>query len=73
MYDLWRKIFGNLKVFRKMLMVGVVTLISMILLSFILLSNQKEVMLKEKKVELVNIIDVSYSVIQREYDRFKEG
>ncbi|WP_320033751.1 methyl-accepting chemotaxis protein [Halarcobacter sp.] len=73
MYEIWRKLFGNLKVFKKMLLVSVVSLISMIVLTFILLLGQEKMMIKEKKTQLVNIIDLSYSFTQKEYNKFKSG
>lgn len=54
MYEIWRKLFGNLKVFKKMLLVSIVSLISMIVLTFILLLGQEKMMIKEKKTQLIN-------------------
>ncbi len=64
---------GNLKVFKKMLVVAIVTLVSMIILTFILIYEQKKVMVNEKKAQLVNIIELSYSLIDKEYKNFKNG
>ncbi|XOB63623.1 methyl-accepting chemotaxis protein [Campylobacterota bacterium DY0563] len=73
MYEIWRKLFGNLKVFKKMLLVSVVSLISMLVLTLILLLGQEKMMIKEKKTQLVNIIDLSYSFTEKEYNKFKSG
>ncbi|WP_228712024.1 methyl-accepting chemotaxis protein [Halarcobacter ebronensis] len=73
MYEIWRKIFGHLKVFKKMLIIAVVTLISMILLSSILILEQKKELLSDKKDKLVSIIELSYSIIENEYNNFKNG
>lgn len=73
MYGLWQKLFGNLKVFKKMLLVSIISLISMVVLTCILLLGQEEMMVKEKKTQLVNVIDLSYSFVEKEYNRFKTG
>ncbi len=73
MYKLWQKLFGNLKVFKKMLLVSSISLISMIVLIFMLLLEQEKMMLKEKKTQLINIIDLSYSFVEKEYKKFKNG
>ena len=67
------KIFGHLSVFKKMLVIGVLTLVSFILLSAISLIEQKEMMLTEKKSKLVNIVELSYSITEHEYQLFKSG
>ena len=53
MYELWRKLFGHLKVFKKMMLVGFTTLISMIILSTLLLFSQEKMMIKEKKRKFI--------------------
>ncbi|WP_212745012.1 methyl-accepting chemotaxis protein [Arcobacter arenosus] len=73
MYEIWRKLFGNLKVFKKMLLVSIVSLTSMIILAVILLLGQEKMMFKEKKTQLVNVIDLSYSFVEKEYKKFESG
>ncbi len=73
MYEIWRKLFGNLKVFKKMLLVSIVSLISMVILTLILLLGQEKMMVKEKKTQLINVIDLSYSFVEKEYKKFKAG
>lgn len=73
MYKLWQKLFGDLKVFKKMLLVSIVSLTSMIILTVILLLGQEKMMVKEKKTQLVNVIELSYSFIEKEYKKFESG
>ncbi len=70
---LGRKIFGNLNVLKKMLVIGLLTLISFIVLSAVFLMAQKDMMLLEKKSNLTNIVELSYSLVEHEYKLFKDG
>ncbi|RXK04643.1 chemotaxis protein [Halarcobacter ebronensis] len=45
----------------------------MILLSSILILEQKKELLKDKKDKLVSIIELSYSIVENEYNNFKNG
>ncbi|RXJ66348.1 chemotaxis protein [Halarcobacter ebronensis] len=45
----------------------------MILLSSILILEQKKELLSDKKDKLVSIIELSYSIIENEYNNFKNG
>ncbi|MGB5918239.1 methyl-accepting chemotaxis protein [Arcobacter sp.] len=68
-----RKIFGNLSVFKKLLSIGILTFLAIALLSAYFIINQKNVMLKEKKAKLTNLIEMSYSLVDSEYQQFKDG
>ena len=68
-----RKLFGHLSVFKKMLVIGIMTFLSFLVLSTVFLIAQKEMMLFEKKAKLVNIIELSYSIAEHEYEAFKQG
>jgi methyl-accepting chemotaxis protein len=70
---LGRKLFGNLNVFKKLLVIGILTFLSIALLSTIFVVEQKNVMLNEKKAKLVNLIEMSYSLVNYEYQLFKDG
>jgi len=70
---LGRKIFGNLNVLKKMLVIGALTLLSFIIISAIFLMAQKNMMLLEKKSKLTNIVELSYSLVEHEYNEFKAG
>jgi methyl-accepting chemotaxis protein len=68
-----RKIFGDLSVFKKLLSIGILTFLAIALLSAYFIINQKNVMLKEKKAKLTNLIEMSYSLVDSEYQQFKDG
>jgi methyl-accepting chemotaxis protein len=68
-----RKIFGHLNVFKKMLLIGILTFLSFFILSAIFLYAQKNIMLIEKKSKLVNIVELSLSIAEEEYQLFKSG
>lgn len=67
------KIFGNLNVFKKLLSIGILTFIAIALLSAYFIISQKNVMIKEKKAKLTNLIEMSYSLTDSEYQQFKDG
>jgi len=57
----------------KMAIIGIITLISLIFISVIFLISQKNIMIKEKKLKLISIVDLSYSLVKKEYDSYKSG
>ncbi|WP_419768211.1 methyl-accepting chemotaxis protein [Arcobacter sp.] len=68
-----RKIFGNLSVFKKLLSIGILTFFAIASLSAYFIVNQKNVMLMEKKAKLTNLVEMSYSLVDNEYQQFKDG
>lgn len=73
MNNLWKKLFGNFSIMKKMLLISLVTFTALSILSTIFLFEEQRVMLKEKKNKLVNIIELSHSIIQSEYNNFSSG
>lgn len=57
----------------KMTIIGFVTLLSLIVISINFLINQKNIMINEKKLKVVSIIELSYSLVKKEYDNYKNG
>ena len=64
---------SNLNVLKKMLIIGVLTLLSFIVISSIFLVDEKNILISEKKSKLVNIVELPYSLIESEYKAFSEG
>jgi methyl-accepting chemotaxis protein len=66
-------LFGNLSILKKMLVIGFTTFLSFILLSLFFLNKEKEMMINEKKLKLINLVELSYSLLDKEYSRYKSG
>ena len=64
---------SNLNVLKKMLIIGILTLLSFVVVSGIFLSEEKYILISEKKSKLVNIVELPYSLIESEYKAFTEG
>ena len=64
---------SNLNVLKKMLIIGILTLLSFVVVSGIFLAEEKHILISEKKSKLVNIVEIPYSLIESEYKAFTEG
>ena len=64
---------SNLNVLKKMLIIGILTLLSFVVVSGIFLVEEKHILISEKKSKLVNIVEIPYSLIESEYKAFTEG
>ena len=64
---------SNLNVLKKMLIIGILTLLSFVVVSGIFLVEEKHILISEKKSKLVNIVELPYSLIESEYKAFTEG
>ncbi len=64
---------SNLNVLKKMLIIGVLSLLSFVVISTIFLIDEKNILISEKKSKLVNIVDLPYSLVESEYKAFLEG
>jgi methyl-accepting chemotaxis protein len=64
---------SNLNVLKKMLIIGILTLLSFVVVSGIFLAEEKHILISEKKSKLVNIVELPYSLIESEYKAFTEG
>ena len=64
---------SNLNVLKKMLIIGVLTLLSFVVISTIFLVEEKHILISEKKSKLVNIVELPYSLIESEYKAFLDG
>ena len=47
----------------KMTIIGMVTLISLIIVTILFLIQEQKTMLTEKKTKLINLVEVSYSLV----------
>ncbi len=56
-----------------MLLVATISLFSLLILSSILLFEQKDIMMDEKRAKLKNLVELSYSLVNKEYEDFKSG
>mgnify|MGYP002776337195 CR=1 FL=1 len=64
---------SNLNVLKKMLIIGVLTLIAFVTLGTIFLISEKNILVSEKKAKLVNIVELPYSLAESEYKAFQDG
>ena len=64
---------SNLNVLKKMLIIGVLTILSFVVISAIFLIEEKNILISEKKSKLVNIVELPYSLIESEYKAFVDG
>ena len=64
---------SNLNVLKKMLIIGILTLLSFVVVSGIFLVEEKHILISEKKSKLVNIVEIPYSLVESEYKAFTEG
>ncbi len=64
---------SNLNVLKKMLIIGVLTLFSFIAIGTLFLFNEKNILISEKKLKLVNIVEIPYSLVESEYKAFIDG
>ena len=64
---------SNLNVLKKMLIIGILTLLSFVVISTIFLVEEKHILISEKKSKLVNIVELPYSLIESEYKAFLDG
>jgi methyl-accepting chemotaxis protein len=64
---------SNLSILKKILIIGVLTLISFIIMSTIFLIDEKNILITEKKSKLMNIVEIPYSIIEFEYKSFLDG
>ncbi|MEK6658806.1 MAG: methyl-accepting chemotaxis protein, partial [Campylobacterota bacterium] len=64
---------NNLNVQKKLALIAISTLISVLVLSALLVFNEKDTMLDEKKAKLANVVELSYSLVDAEYKAFKSG
>ncbi|QKF73530.1 Cache sensor-containing MCP-domain signal transduction protein [Aliarcobacter faecis] len=63
----------NISIKSKLLLMLFLTTGGFILLSIIFLISEKNIMLKEKKLKLSNLIELGYSLVESEYKAFKSG
>jgi len=64
---------NNLNVQKKLALIAISTLISVLVLSALLVFNEKGTMLDEKKAKLANVVELSYSLVEAEHKAFKAG
>ena len=64
---------SNLNVLKKMLIIGVLTLIAFVTLGTIFLISEKNILVSEKKAKLTNIVELPYSLVESEYKAFQDG
>ena len=64
---------NNLSIMKKLLVIGIIAFLSILILSAILMFNGKNIMIEEKKSKLMNIVELSYSLVEAEHKAFKSG
>ncbi|MDD2887290.1 MAG: methyl-accepting chemotaxis protein [Aliarcobacter sp.] len=64
---------SNLNVLKKMLIIGILSLLSFVVISTIFLIDEKHILISEKKSKLVNIVELPYSLVESEYKAFLDG
>jgi methyl-accepting chemotaxis protein len=64
---------SNLNVLKKMLIIGVLTLLAFVAIGTIFLINEKNILISEKKAKLVNIVEIPFSLVESEYKAFQDG
>ena len=64
---------SNLNVLKKMLIIGVLTLLAFVAIGTIFLINEKNILISEKKAKLVNIVEIPFSLVENEYKAFQDG
>ena len=57
----------------KMTIIGMVTLISLIIVTILFLIKEQKTMLTEKKTKLINLVEVSYSLVYNNLLLYTKG
>ncbi len=56
-----------------MAIIGFITLVSLVIISVLFLIQEQQTMLNEKKTKLINLVEVSYSLVDNEYKKYEKG
>ena len=67
------KLLNNLSIRMKMTIIGMVTLISLIIVTILFLIKEQKTMLTEKKTKLINLVEVSYSLVDNNLLLYTKG